>query len=396
MSNSKISHLYMIALSIMPILMIYGVNIIVRVTFTDIILLLFLSYTFIKHKTINSRIEFLPIALYLVIQPVIIHFYQSNDFDIVDTYGTSLRLALIILCLNVLSPYYLERDYYIKCIRIVAIFNAIYAGAQFVSGNLFSWALTPYIPFLPVVDVGLDVQQQSWIHYGILVRGRGLFREPSHLAIYLLLYIMAEQLYTDNTRSRNACIAIALVGLMVSGSSMGLVGIVLFEILKAMMGSDLITFKITKKTITSIASVIVIGAIWFNSGYLQNVISHLNNNGNGILSQSHLVDIQKAFKGDWTLLDTIFGRGLQQVSSGYLPGWPRALYCLGISGIIMYIYAFGNIYVKSDFRKKVILLVFCLLNFGTEIMLGIFLLLYLSLIFSRCNYSIKLQNTTSA
>lgn len=73
-----------------------------------------------------------------------------------------------------------------------------------------------------------------------------------------------------------------------------------------------------------------------------------------------------------------FGKSLQEVATGYLPGWFAAYYCLGAVGVLLYIGVFYTVFKRSFLRSRIIVLTFVGLNFGTEIMLGIFMLLYMS------------------
>lgn len=71
---------------------------------------------------------------------------------------------------------------------------------------------------------------------------------------------------------------------------------------------------------------------------------------------------------------------MQDVEAGYLPGWFRTYYCLGIVGVLLYISAFFKTFKHASRRLRVLVLVFVGLNFGTEIMLGVFILLFMSVI----------------
>ena len=66
------------------------------------------------------------------------------------------------------------------------------------------------------------------------------------------------------------------------------------------------------------------------------------------------------------------------MEAGYLPGWIRTYYCLGVVGVVLYIVGFYRIAKNCSRRVRIIVLTFVGLNFGTEIMLGVFMLLYMS------------------
>ena len=116
------------------------------------------------------------------------------------------------------------------------------------------------------------------------------------------------------------------------------------------------------------------------SGYVAQFISHAFVDGAGLSKQSHFSSIIGVFQKDFNIFEILFGNGMQEVVEGYLPGWIRTFYSLGIVGIILYSLAFIlSMRHKSSARIGLVML-FSFLNIGTEIMLGVYLLLYFSVL----------------
>lgn len=116
----------------------------------------------------------------------------------------------------------------------------------------------------------------------------------------------------------------------------------------------------------------------YKSGYVDSFIGHTFVNGLGLSSQSHFIDIQAAMSEGTNVLQFLFGHGMQDVEAGYLPGWIRTYYCLGTIGVLLYAVGFYRVCRRCSRRARIIVLAFIGLNFGTEIMLGVFMLLYMS------------------
>ena len=118
--------------------------------------------------------------------------------------------------------------------------------------------------------------------------------------------------------------------------------------------------------------------ILYKSGYIDSFIGHTFANGQGLSSQSHFIDVQAALSEKTSLLQFCIGKGMQDVEAGYLPGWFRTYYCLGMMGVLLYIGTFLRVFRRCSRRARVVVLTFVGLNIGTEIMLGVFMLLYMS------------------
>lgn len=132
----------------------------------------------------------------------------------------------------------------------------------------------------------------------------------------------------------------------------------------------------------------------YKGGYIDSFISHTFVNGQGLSAQSHFTDIGSAFRNNTGFWNIVIGNGMQDVEAGYLPGWFRTYYCLGIVGVLLYISAFFKTFKHASRRLRVLVLVFVGLNFGTEIMLGVFILLFMSVITLSQKGSEEIHGTT--
>lgn len=379
MTKKSLEKWYSITLPLFPMLILYGFKILPFLTFSDYFLLFFLMLEVIKHRhrLIYDR-AFMPLIVYLVVQPFILLFFASKGLDFVDAAGTAWKLALYIFGLAILRKN-LQKEYFLKSVRVIAISSTIYGFLQFFLGTYAHISLSPYLPLFPVLRTGLKEQQDGWIAYNWTVRPRAWFSEPSTFAIFLLLALLIELFVAQRDKRRNVRCMIYAFGIIISHSSTGTVGLIILVLAWMILCPEDFLYQIPKKVIIGIILLLPIcGYLLYKSGYIESFIIHTFANGQGLSSQSHFVYIQAAMSENTSVLQFLFGKGLQDVITGYLPGWIRVYYCLGTMGVALYIACFYKLARRSSRRVRVVVLTFVGLNFGTEIMLGVFMLLYMS------------------
>ena len=297
-----------------------------------------------------------------------------NKADVFDAIGSSWRLAFYMFMLFIFIEFKLPRSQVLFAFRLVGIVNAVYGILQFALGTYAKISLSPYIPLLPVLRGGLEAQQLSWIDLGWRVRARAFFSEPSMLAIFLLLTLSLELI--SNSR-KYLFIAIYIVGIIVTTSSTGIIGLAAVVLFYLWFYHRKNIANLSKRHIMyiALAVVLLVGILYF-TGCLGYMYKRTFANGQGLMAHSHFRDISSAFQKDMNIWNILFGHGLQQVSAGYLPGWVRTFYCLGVIGLGLYLFCFISLYKKSGQGGKMLLALFMTLNLGSEIMVGIFILPY--------------------
>lgn len=379
MGKKSLKKKYSITLALFPVLTLYGFKMLPFLTFADYLLLFFMIAEIITEGfRIRFNKDFVPLIIYLILQPVFLLLFSSVNLNPVDALGTSWRLAFYIFGISFLQKN-LQKKKFIKSIRIVGLFSTIYGFFQFFFGTYLHISLSPYLPFFPVLRTGLKEQQDSWIAYNWTVRPRAWFSEPSTFAIYLLLALLIEMFVVHrDSRKKNLCL-IYIFGIVISHSSTGTIGLFILIIAWMLLFPGDFLYKIPKKMIIGVLLLLpLVGLFLYKSGYINAFIGHTFADGRGLSSQSHFAYIASAFLEDTTLMQFFFGKSLQEVSTGYLPGWFGTYYCLGIVGVLLYIRLFYRICKRSSLKSRIIVLTFIGLNFGTEIMLGVFMLLYMS------------------
>lgn len=390
MTKKSLEKWYSILLPLFPVLTLYGFKILPYVTFSDCFLLFFLMLEVIKrrYRLIYDR-AFMPLIVYLVVQPFILPFFASEGMDYVDAAGTAWRLALYIFGIAILRKN-LQKEYFVKSVRAIGISSTIYGFLQFFLGTYAHISLSPYLPFLPVLRTGLKEQQDSWIAHNWTVRARAWFSEPLTFAVFLLMALLIELFVVQRDKRRNVRCMIYAFGIIISHSSTGTVGLIILVLAWMVLCPEDFLYRIPKRIIIGMIFLLPIcGYLLYKSGYVDSFVGHTFANGKGLSSQTHFINIQAAMSEKTSALQVLFGKGMQDVEAGYLPGWIRTYYCLGTIGVVLYVAGFYRICRRNSRRTQVIVLTFVGLNFGTEIMLGVFMLLYMSAALlqdDRCEY----------
>lgn len=379
MTQKSLKKWYSITLPLFPMLLLYGFKILPFVTFADYLLLFFMiaEISTKGFRLVFNRI-FVPLIAYLILQPVVLLCFSSIKLDPIDALGTSWRLAFYIFGIAILKKN-LQKECFVKSVRFIGASSTVYGFFQFFLGTYAHISLSPYLPFLPVLRTGLKEQQDGWIAYNWTVRPRAWFSEPSTFAIFLLMALLIELFVVHRDKRKNMLCLIYAFGIIISHSSTGTIGLILLVLAWMLICPEDFLYRIPKNIMIGIAIFLPVCLfLLYKSGYIDTFIGHTFADGRGLSSQSHFAFIEGAFSGDTSLLQAFFGKSLQEVAAGYLPGWFGAYYCLGAVGVLLYIGVFYKVFKISMRRSRIIVLTFIGLNFGTEIMLGIFMLLYMS------------------
>lgn len=379
MTQKSLKKWYSITLPLFPMLTLYGFKILPFVTFADYLLLFFMiaEISTKGFRLVFNRI-FVPLIAYLILQPVVLLCFSSINLDTIDALGTSWRLTIYIFGVSLLQKN-LQKEEFVKSIRIIGVSSTVYGFFQFFLGTYAHISLSPYLPLFPVLRTGLKEQQDGWIAYNWTVRPRAWFSEPSTFAIFLLLALLIELFVVQRDNRKNVLCLIYAFGIIISHSSTGTIGLIILVLAWMLICPQDFLYRIPKKIVIGILLLIPLCSfLLYKSGYIDTFIGRTFADGRGLSAQSHFAFIEGAFSEDTNLLQFFFGKSLQEVATGYLPGWFAAYYCLGAVGVLLYIGVFYTVFKRSFLRSRIIVLTFVGLNFGTEIMLGIFMLLYMS------------------
>ena len=356
-----------------------------KVTLSETILLLFWVMFFLSKPRKISLEPFLILFCIYLMGYVVMPFtgFINVPSDMVDAVGTPARLIFLYFSIAVLGKNLFDISKGIKYIRWVAIVLSGYACLQIIAAR-FGIYLTTYIPFLPIMsDINIDEELLQKAGYGLTFRPCSLLTEPAALCIYLLCALGLE-LFSSKHKYQyfNACLFSIVCVLSRSSTGIMITFLVwgLFFIKHPPISAKKFPIGFVMAIIGSILAVVLVyySGIW---DYFLERTFHENRFGD-FSSSTRFYAIKDMFAASDSVTGVLFGQGLSNLEN-YLPGFARSYLDLGLIGIFIIMAMLFHIYIRGNALQRKIILLFIVLNIGTEIILGPFSLLFLCVAISR-------------
>lgn len=347
---------------------------------SEFIVILFLAWGLARYK---ERSGVVPVAmlmfmLYLVFH-VMLDLISVDSLYLADSIGTTLRLLFIYAALVLISrplflPSYAERIFPVFGTAIAA-----YGFLQIVAAQA-SIVLPSYIPGLPVMG-SLDVDQaiEQRLDYGFRFRCQSLLNEPAALAIYLAVPIVMCLFPRDHAHERYGLAGAMSAVSCLSQSSTGIIIVGFIWVVKLITWIHSKHFDARYLVLVLLMAVVVGYVLLIPTGVLDTFVQHtFSRYGSfGLFQNSRFNEIGMAFSESDSIPNIVFGVGLHSTEF-YLPGFARAYYCLGIIGLLLICSFLLVLLRNASSQNKAIVATFIVLNFGSEILFGNFVIYFLS------------------
>lgn len=372
--------LFSILVAVYPIFIRYA-SLIPYITLAETGLLAFWVFHMFKaHGRIKIYAATTLLCAFLLID-VVMALVGNSAIDPVDSAGTALRLIFLYASIAILSQEYFDFEIGYKAFRIVGFILSVYAIIQTVAAFTGRY-LSTYLPFLPIMgtqNIDNDILYRA--SYGIQFRPCSLLNEPSDLAVYLILVIFLLLFYRRGKRETAIAIFHTLV-CFISRSSTGIILCLLIWCLYFARFRSLNKSQIVNRMVGMVAGAVGATFVLIRTGIWQYFVDRTfqgNLSIGGLSTSTRFYAIQKMFESSGTLKGLLFGAGLA-TTEDYLPGFARIFYCMGLLGLIVFFVYLIAAYRKGSQRQKLLLVLFAFLNIGTEIILGRYAMVYLSVI----------------
>lgn len=325
----------------------------------------------------------------LVFFPLIIYFFLSwYVFTIVCNEGIFIEYFRIIvryfLLVTMILPDITINYWIKKWFFLISFLLSLYCLMQYVTINFLGIYLPSYIPFLNYRE---DLKSESdYINYPWFYRPHSIFQEPAHFCEFMLVYLAFLMFDRKSSVKNYALMIFVSATILLSGSSIGAVGLVflwgtfLFSVLK---------LRIHKRSVVSFLVVVPFSLffttrfIFYSNSFhilLQRVFS------SNSASESRFGNIVEVFSIKWNFINYIFGFGFRYDyfadEIGWLPSYFMILLYFGIAGVILFIFTFAGIYIniKNNKLAKILFILFVILNVATEMLFDMHLVMYLFVI----------------
>ena len=257
-----------------------------------------------------------------------------------------LRFTLITGSIAVFDLYKIvNSELLFKTIRIVSITTAIITITQFILKNI--GIQIPNI--LSIFSTSELYSANSLTYLSLNFRPSGLFFEPAHMSQYCLPYIIWQLFDKRYTLGRLRNVIITLLGILASGSAMGICLSTAFLLLYIF-----VNMKKNVLFILPLAVVIILVIVFLRSEYGMNVIykrlftDAIDVGGNAIEGRIGR-GYDFFFTKGW--IERCIGSGYGNVPLIYLNGLEYILNTVGIVGLIWFLFSMINIKNSSSLEK---------------------------------------------
>lgn len=288
---------------------------------------------------------------------------------------TSLRYIVYLLIMVYFPTVENNQDYYYKTLNWVGIFVMIVLYVQYVALYTVGIVVPGVLTFLPLTESSFENYAVAFSSAG---RCMSVFAEPSHYAIFIILFIAYRLFLNEGLSFRNIILPVlASISIVLCSSFTGVIMMAAVWVLK-------VFYELKSKRISLIyimSSLIVFGIMFF-------II--MNTSLGSYITNEEVYERQSIgrFAGydymfstmDSSTLSFIFGNGMNDIGEiEYLPGWPRLVLYFGLIGSLIYVLSFLSC-AKWNTFSFVLLIIIAGLMIGTEMNFGPFIMPYMMLI----------------
>lgn len=288
---------------------------------------------------------------------------------------TSLRYVVYLMIMITFPTLRANLGTISKTITWVGIFAMGLLFIQYIFYVYFHTIIPGVLTFMPLMDSSLNDYSEG---FKIAGRCMSVFAEPSHYAIFMVLFLVAILFRSRGYKMKQMVLAVlASISIVLCSSFTGII------MMMAVWGIKIVSeARFRAKDIVIIICFLaamsagyyvfadtVAGKYLFDEDMYQAHASGRFDGFDYIISQKNR-----------DVLSLLLGFGMNDIGEhAYLPGWPRLFYYYGIIGSILYIISFIKC-TKIGTLSFIILIVITGLMVGTEMNFSPFILPYMLLL----------------
>ena len=383
-----IKKIFTLCLVLSPILSMYGIYNGSSITILDVLLVLLLSIIIIINikkreiKIKNIYSEMLPYFYYIIVNFCVISILSFTSIQTIDIGMRTLRYCIYLIVITFFVKEYFDYKFGIKVFKFLVIFATIYFFLQLILLRNFNFYLRGYVEFLPVLRENLVTFSET-ATYTPYTRVRSIFGEISQFSICLCGYLCISMFKKNDFEERKTQIFLTL-GLLLSVSSIGVLSIISLWIIWIIIKSIQMKDKINIKILGLIISIIILLIIFI--GVSESFNKFIGRLGTSSYNRFGAYEDYYNYIKNKPLVNLLFGTGMDLSSfKVWYPSFAKILRFFGITGIILFIYSILRTYmtIKEESPKIILLGYLIFLGFGTEVLVGNFLLLYYPFIIKK-------------
>lgn len=328
-------------------------------------------------KTGNFSVNFifLLVASFLILQATFVFPFTSGfNTGFLDHYGSVLRLLLVYFLLS-MGKQFFRYDFGAKCLVWVSVISTLYLMIQLLLSR-FGIYLGGGIPYLPAFREDLSSYIADVLKYHYAYRPRSLFEEPAHFCQYVIVAIALLLFDQTQIKFKKLTILFLMAGVLVSMSLLGWAGLAILLMIWVFLSYK--SRKNLKPLFIAIFLIPVLVFIVWKTGSVQAVFLRKFQQQQ-VLNDSRFEGFSELImflKSKSVLI--LFGEGMIDQGT-YYNGVVRLIYSFGLIGVLFAIalFLYGWIQNRKNPLSVALLLLVAVLSFGSEIIFGKYVLIYL-------------------
>lgn len=258
----------------------------------------------------------------------------------------------------------------IKAIRCVVYISFIFIIAQralYLAGRIL------YNPFIKYASSDL---YNGYSMVSTLFRPSAFFLEPSHMALYCVVFL-CYTLFSEGNKTKKQDTIITITSIICTGSGMGVLSVAALMIYWSICDE-----KLSLKKISEIIILVAVAFQLYQTEFMQAVLArvftdNVMGGGNAVVGR-----IGKGYIiwGQLPLIYKLIGNGFGNIAPNlYFNGITYMLNTVGICGCFLFVILVIRTYKASQKWSRILLLLYCALLFGSQLFTASSLMFYFSL-----------------
>ncbi len=368
--------IYTALIILFPILSIYSIGL-YTITIADFIMIVLsvaMLFSMLFQKGYR-KVVYAPLVVTacLIIIHMLFVFILNGEFVIGQITLRTLRFSFYIFNISIFIFNYFDLDFGYKMLKKTTLFATFFLFVQYIGMKIFGIYISGFIPGIPLIKTNY----RSYLYDRFYVlknlnRPYSIFEEPSHYAVYVILYFSIA-LFSKNKKEL-PYIFLVLLGIVLSKSAAGYIMVIamltiyMIKLFIVAMDDD------NAKKKLNVVLFAPMGIIFFTQ---TNIYAEFMNR------------FKFAFFGRFenffapflvNINDKILiGSGMVELDI-YLPAISRILLFFGIIGFFFFLILTVYIFQNGLKGNRVVIFLLIVSTMGTEILFGKFVVTYLAFI----------------
>lgn len=338
-----------------------------KLLFLDIYIIIFVILSFFK---IYIYKKYIYIEILIIIYILISLNLNKNDIGF-ENIMRGIKYIVYTSYVFIYTNQFFNFDFGYKLYKFLNYLIIFHLILQNIFRHFFNIYISGSISFLEkigFIHVNPDIFEKN-IYMLNYRRFASIFIEPSHMAVFLIPFLLIELFY----RKKYISSVFISIGLLLTVSSTGIL------ILIVLWGIKIIISKGNekRKIITLIIIFIILG-LFFCYPQLKLFTERMDS---GVSAKARFGFYLNVLKYKISVIKLTFGNGMRDYRDlkTYIPGWGRFFLNFGIIGIFLEILLYSYIYFQNKILyKRIFILIFFLVNIGSDVIFNSYFILYMT------------------